>query len=225
MAETAAQLVKRWENLRSRDGTARNELQKIAELVRPNRSNITREITEGQKMTEKLFDATAGYSSGLLAASLHGTLTPSTQPWLSYEMRDDALGAVKSIRDWLEECAKRTYKALRQSNFNTSVHEMYLDLSDFGQGAIFVEEKNPTIRGAFGGLRFLCMPIGTYAICEDYEGRVDTMFRLFKLPASVAYAKWGDKVGELIARAAESKPYDNVEILHAVYPRVTYNEQ
>lgn len=223
MAETATALLRRAEALKSRDSQARTMLQEIAEFVRPHRSNITRENTEGQKQTEKLFDATAGWASGMLAASLHGTLTPSTQPWLSYELRDDELMQIKSVQDWLEDCAKRTYKALRQSNFNTSVHEMYLDLTDFGQGAIFLEEKPPSAGGAFGGLRFLCVPVGSYCVGEDFDGRVDTIFRWFKISASVAFQKWGDKIGEVLTQKAKEKPDELVEFMHAVYPRAMYD--
>lgn len=223
MADSAAALLKRYEALQSRDSQARTQLQEIAEFVRPHRSNITRENVEGQKQTERLYDATAGWASGMLAASLHGTLTPSTQPWLSYELRDDALMAIKSVQDWLEDCAKRTYKALRQSNFNTSVHEMYLDLTDFGQGAIFVEEKDPTASGAFGGLRFLCVPIGKYSITEDYEGRADGMFREFEISADQAFRKWGAEIGGMLVEKARAKPDEMVKFLHAVYPRGDYD--
>lgn len=224
MAESARTLLRRFDELRSRDAQVRTQLQEIAEFVRPNRANIIRDVVEGQKLTQRLFDSTAGYSSSLLAASLHGTLTPSTQPWLSYEMRNEVLGAVKSVRDWLEDCARRTYKALRQTNFNTAVHELDLDLTDFGQGAILIEEKPPLERGAFGGLRFRCIPIGTYSISEDFEGRADTLFRLFKLPARVAQTQWGDAVGEGIAQKANGPRADEqVEIMHAVYPRDDYD--
>ena len=45
-------------------------------------------------------------------------------------------------KDWLEDCATRMHKALRQSNFTTAAHEMYDELVGFGTASILVEEKD-----------------------------------------------------------------------------------
>lgn len=223
MPESAAQLLKRFDALWGDQGTARQTWQDIADYIIPHKSNIIRLAWEGQKQTQKLFDSTAPQAAVLLSAALHGTLTPSTQPWLSLEMRDDAL-MTKDVDDWLEDCATRMYKALRASNFNTAIHELDQDVVTFATAVMLVEEKPPEVRGTFGGLRFRTVPVGTFVIAEDFDGLVDTVFRTFKLSARAAQDKWGDAVGERIASLARTKPDQPVEIIHAVYPRTDYNE-
>src|SRR3989304_5278941 len=109
---------------------------------------------EGEKQTAKLYDATAPHSAILLAASIHASMTPATQPWLSLKMRQAELNDLKPVQDWLEDCARRIHAALRQSEFNQSVHEMYLDLVAFGTGALLVEEKDVPRSGGFVAFRF-----------------------------------------------------------------------
>jgi len=222
VAESATQLLKRYDALWGEQGTARSTWQDIADLVIPHKSNIEIAPREGQKQTQRLFDSTAPQAAVLLAAALHGTMTPSTQPWLSLEMRDEAL-MNEEVDAWLEDDARRMFRALRASNFNTAIHELDQDVVTFATAAMFTEEKPPLERGTFGGLRFRTVPIGTFVIAEDAEGVVDTLFRCIKLSARAALAKWGERVGESIAKKAASKPDELVEIIHAVYPRAEYN--
>ena len=199
--------------------------QEIAEHVIPHKSNITNLLSPGERQTRKLFDSTAIDASQTLASSIHGTLTPSTQPWLSLKIRQEELNEIGEVKDWLEDVARRIHAALRQSNWTTAVHELYLDLvGPAGMGCIFVEEKPPTANGAFGGFRFSTHGPGEYMIAEDAEGRVDTIFRDLSLTARAIVRKWGDKkAGEKVSDTAESKPDQRFTVLHVVMPRDDYS--
>ena len=217
--DTAIRLLKRWDELWGQQATARTVWQDIADYVIPYKSNILVQRAEGEKQTAKLYDATAPHSAILLAASIHASMTPATQPWLSLKMRQAELNDLKPVQDWLEDCARRIHAALRQSEFNQSVHEMYLDLVAFGTGALLVEEKDVPRSGGFGGFRFLVPACGTYVISEDADHRVDTLFRKFSLPLRSVYAKWKEAIGEELVRRLATQPERPVELLHAVYPR------
>ena len=219
MAATALRLLKRYEQLLSVQQPCRTVWQDIADFVIPYKANIITKRLEGAKQTDRLFDATAPHALLLLGASLNASMTPATQPWLSLAMRSEALNAIKEVQDWLEDCARRMHRAFRQSTFNQSVHELYLDLAAFGTGALFVEERPITRAGVFGGFRFQVPALGTYVIAEDAEGVVDTLFRTLTLSVRAAYAKWQEKIGREWLTKLAQKPDDPVEILHAVYPR------
>ena len=217
MAESAARLIKRDDGLRATQSQHRLLWQDIADFVLPYRSNIIAQRLDGQKQTKRLFDSTAPQAVGLLAASLNSSMTPATQPWLSLKMRQADLNDMKEVQDWLEDCARRIHQALRQSTFNQAVHEMYLDLASFGTGAILVDERSPSVRGEFGGFRFLVPAIATYTIAEDHYGQVDTCFRRFMISLGVAAARWD--LGPDLMERARLKRDEPLEILHAVTPR------
>jgi len=220
MALSVPTLLKRWSELRAERDQYADLWQEIAEYVIPHKSNITKLLSPGEKQTRVLFDSTAIDSVNALAASIHGTLTPSTQPWLSLAVRQEALNEVGEVKDWLEDCARRIHAALRQSNWTTSVHELYLDLvGPAGMGALFVEEKPPPRTGGFGGFRFDTQGPGAYCVAEDAEGRIDTLFRAMSLSARAIVGKWPATAGDKVSETARSKPDQKFTVLHAVLPR------
>ena len=218
MAESAVALLKRDEQLRSQQTVWMSRWQDIADFVAPEKSRILT-TTSGPIESTDLYDSTAIHARTLLASSIHGTMTPATQPWISFVMRDEELNDQQDVREWLEDVATRIHKALRQSNFTTSAHEKYLDLVIFGTACMLIEEKEAPKDGSFGGFRFTTVPIGSYRVAEDKDGLVDTVFRDLKLSRRVCVAMWGAKCGDAFMDKARLKPDEIVEVLHAVYPR------
>ena len=217
-------LLKRASELEAERNQYADLWQEIAERVVPHKSNITKLLAPGERQTRELFDSTAPDAASTLAASIHGTLTPSTQPWLSFRIRQEELNELADVKDWLEDCAQRIHAALRQSNWTTSVHEMYLDLvGPAGMGCLFVEEKAPPASGGFGGFRFRAHAPGEYAVAEDAEGRIDTVFRWLSLTARAIVAKWGEPaVGAKIRETAAAKPDQRFTVIQAILPNADY---
>src|SRR5215472_9366991 len=65
------------------------EWQELADYVLPRKNSILVRRTPGAKRTQKVFDSTAIRATELLAASMHGTLTPSWLRWFYIETDDD----------------------------------------------------------------------------------------------------------------------------------------
>ena len=191
--------------------------EEIAEFIFPRRSGIGSKLTPGAKQTSKQYDSTASHSLNLLAASMHGTLTPSNSIWSSFKLRDDRLNKIKDVKDWLEAVAATMSIARHQSTFSSEIHELYLDFSAFGGGCMFIEEK-PLFYPGFNGLQYRTLQNSEYCVSENSEGKVDTLFREFELTARAAIEKFGDKVGDKILKEAEKKPETKFEFLHATYP-------
>ena len=166
--------------------------EEIAEFIFPRRMGIGYKPTPGQKQTSKQYDSTAEIKLNDLAATMHGTLTPSWSVWSNFKLRDDRLNKLKEVMDWLEACTERMTLARRQSNFTSQIHEAYLDLAGFGQACIFVDER-PLLYPGFNGLKYDTLPNSQYCTSENDEGMVDTLFRDFELPAHSAIRKWGSK--------------------------------
>ncbi len=216
---SAIALVKRRDALKSQASNHMTIWQDIADVTDPVKSNIIVQREDGAKQTDSIFDATAIHAKNLLRTTLHGNLTPRTQPWLSLKLRQEELNDNQEITEWLEDCSRRMHLSLRQSNFTTSVDEMYDDLVTFGTGCLFCEEEELEASGRFPGLRFEAVGVAHFFIGEDRRGRVDTIFRDFKLAARVIMDRWKDKVPDSFAAKCKTKPDDLFEIVHAVMPR------
>ena len=219
---TLTQILSRWSALQT-DRQTRDVLHReIAEVVDPFGVDLinTTAPVEGTKQTSKLFDSTALQSSHLLAASLHGTMTPSTQPWLSLRIRQEEWDEDKAVMDWLEEVARRIHLALRQTNFNTAVHEMYLQLVVAATAPLYCEELPLAATGTFGGFRFQSLAWGEYGVSEDAQGRVDTCYHGVQMRRRNVVEKWpGAPFPTGFVDKARRSPEERVEVVHAVEPR------
>ena len=214
-------IKKRLDRLGQERGTWEVNWQEILDYVMPRKADVVTLRTRGEKRTEVLFDSTAITANNLLAASLQGTLTSPSLPWFSIKLRDEELNENRDVQLWLEDTARRMYDTFNETNFNTEVHEMYLDLCSIGTAALFVEE------GSNGfdtdGIHFNCLHIAEYYIQESIDGKVDTLYRKYKLTARQAVQEFGfDNVGEKIQTASKERPDHKFNFIHAVEPTADY---
>ena len=82
---------------------------------------------------------------------------------------------------------------------------------------MFIEEDDEDL------IKFSTRHINEVFIAENDKGRIDTIFRRFKISARAAVQKFGDNVSTDIQGIFKKDPYQEVEILHAVYPRSDFD--
>ncbi len=214
-------IKKRCANLESVRQTWEDHWQEILDYVMPRKADVTFVRSRGEKRTEVLYDSTAITANNLLAASLQGTLTSASLPWFHLKLRDTETNQNRDVQLWLEDSAKRMYEIFNESNFNTEVHELYLDLVSIGTGAIFVEEGSKGFDKE--GIHFNCLHIAEYFIQENINGKVDTLYRKYKLTARQAIQEFGEEnVGEKILESVKEKPDKEFNFIHAVEPTEDY---
>ena len=214
-------IKKRCANLESVRATWEDHWQEILDYVMPRKADVTFVRSKGEKRTEVLYDSTAITANNLLAASLQGTLTSASLPWFHLKLRDTESNQNRDVQLWLEDAAKRMYEIFNESNFNTEVHELYLDLVSIGTGAIFVEEGSKGFDKE--GIHFNCLHIAEYFIQENINGKVDTLYRKYKLTARQAIQEFGEEnVGEKILESVKEKPDKEFNFIHAVEPTEDY---
>ena len=181
-----AQLDKRFKTLQSQRSNWENHWQQLADYMLPRKADITKKRTQGDKRTELIFDGTAIHAVELLSASLHGMLTSPSTPWFSMRYRNPVLQQSDLANEWLEASVDQMYKAFQRSNFQQEIHELYYDLVVFGTAALFVTEDPE-------GIRFHCRHIAEITISESQDGRVDTVYRHFKMSARAIAQQFPDE--------------------------------
>jgi len=214
-------IKKRCSSLEASRKTWEDHWQEILDYVMPRKADVTFVRARGTKRTEILFDSTAITANNLLAASLHGTLTSPSLPWFTLKLRNEELMEERDVQLWLEDSGRRMYDTFNESNFNTEVHELYLDLCSVGTGALFVEEANEGFEK--GSIHFNTLHIAEYFIQENVNGKVDTLYRKYKLTARQAIEEFGvDNLGEKVIEASQAKPDKEFNFIHAVEPTKDY---
>jgi hypothetical protein len=214
--DKAKNLLKRFDRLKSQRQNWESHWQEVADYMQPRKADVTKSRSKGDKRTELIFDGSPLQSVELLAASLHGMLTNPSTPWFSLRFKQDDMENEDEAKEWLESATETMYAAFNKSNFQQEIFELYHDLITFGTAAMFIEEDDEDI------LKFSTRHINEIYIAENEKGRIDTVFRKFKLSARAALQKFGD-VSTNISMTATKDPYEEVEILHAVYPRSDFD--
>ena len=208
-----ATLDRRYQDLSNSRTNWEKHWQELADYMLPRKADITKKRTQGDKRTDLIFDGTAIHAVELLASSLHGMLTSPSTPWFSMRYRNPGLQRNDAANEWLEICLDQMYQHFNRSNFQQEVHELYYDLVVFGTAAIYVD-------GDKDGLRFAARHIAEICISEDAEGRVDTVYRKFKMTARAMAQRFGvDALPTAVVKDADNEPYKEHEIIHAIYPR------
>jgi hypothetical protein len=223
MADKRAEnIIERWNQMESDKSLWLSTWQEIADYVIPRKNNIITKATPGSKrMPVTLYDSTAIHSNDLLASALQGAFSTS---WFNLKFANEELNEDEDAVAWLDECNKRMRKEFIKSNFRTESHEVFLDCTSIGTGLILIEEKTLESAG-FNGLRFTAFPVSDYAIQENAEGYVDTVFRKIEYTARQAYQIFGENAGKTAIDALKKESQKIIKYIHAVFPANEYAQK
>ena len=207
-------LLSRFGSLQTSRATWESHWQEIADYVVPRKADVTKTRSPGDKRAELIFDGTAIHAAELMSASLHGMLTNASTKWFGLRFQDRFLDGDDTAKEWLGGVEDVMYQAFSRSNFQEQIHELYHDLITFGTGVMFIESDDEF------QLRFSTRHISECYLSEDENGRVDTVYRKFKMPARAAVARFGElAVPQRVAKMLQKNPYEEVTFIHAVYKR------
>ncbi len=222
-APDAERICKRAAALLQKRVNVDNLQQELADYIIPRKAVITERREEGEELTERVWDATPIRANELLAARMQGALTSPSVRWFSLKTRDEEINSLYAVRQWLNKVEEILYLALRQSNFNQEIGEVYLDLGAFGIGAMLIEENPKEVPG-FNGFLDVALAPGTYAIAESATGEVSTLYRFVKMTVAQCAEQFTlDALPMEWRELATEKPDAEKELIHAIEPRKVQN--
>ena len=213
----AKMILERYASLRTERQNWESHWQDVADYMLPRKADITKNRSKGDKRHELIFDGTATHALELLAASLHGMLTNTVSPWFYLKYKNDELNQEDEAIEWLEDCTKVLNQAFNRSNFQQEIFELYHDLIAFGTAALFISEDDEN------EIRFKNIHISEIFITENEKGNVDSLTRKFKMQAKNIYNAFPKiELPPELAKKFNEAPYDNINIIHSVYPSAEY---
>lgn len=211
----AADYIREYEQLRGDSEVYRTHWQDVARLTLPSR-DFYNEWYAGSKRNARIFDTTAMYACEQLAGSLHSLLTSPSQKWFKLVVADRETTLEES--QWLDNASTVLYGIFnsQEGRFNSEVHEMYSELSAFGNGVFYSSSRK-------GRIRFKSYPLASCVGQENSEGIIDTVYRSCKSTVSGVVDFFGIKnVPETISKRLAKEPYGEVRFLHVVKPNMNY---
>lgn len=185
----------------------------INKFVRPRSAKFFIEKgNRGDKRNQNIINNTATMASETLSAGMMSGVTSPARPWFRLSSGDPALDKVDSVKNWLHEVANAMREVFAKSNLYTELPLIYADLGDYGISAMSALEDDDNV------VHFQHMPIGSYAVATDENGRVDTIAREWQMTVRQLVQKFGKENCSAAVRAM----YENnqmgqwVEVAHIV---------
>lgn len=198
--------------LKGERGAWNSHWQEIADHILPRKNTIISQKTDGSKRNFQLLDNTGMHANELLAGTLHGLLTNPNSEWFELTTGDLKLDQDDDVREWLQNTGRALHAIINSSNFQTEIHELYLDICAFGTGCILVEEDEDDI------IRFSTKFIAEYFIWENNQGIVDGIIREWKWTADKIVAEFGEKeIPDQVEKAYKKGTDEKFTCIHAVY--------
>jgi hypothetical protein len=194
----------------------------IALYVLPGKADFITGRSKGDRRRGKdIFDPTAAVSMNVLSAHMHTSLTSPSAPWFELKFTDPEQNKEDSAKEWIEDCTRRMYSAINDSNFVSVVGETYKDLVAFGTANLEVTFINTPEDGF--RLVFKSIPLQTCVFTESVHGRVDTVYVEYSMLPSQVVELFGDKdLPDEIKDAVESGKMEEIKLLRCVEPNAKY---
>ncbi len=214
MSKKIENICKRYETLSLDKTNFLAQWEDIATYVISRRANFLEKSTSGEKLGSLIYDNTATGAVDDLASALHGNMTNPAIPWFGLIVEgfeDD-----KTVDAWLEEVSKALMTVFNtSSNFQTAINEVYLDLVSLGTADMFSDIVDGN------KIRFTPENPKNIVIAEDYQGRVETHYRLIQYTAAQIQERFPKATYSKGVQDAlkDAKDLDkSFDILHLVAP-------
>ncbi len=209
----AARIMTRWGQLEIVAINWKTHWQECYEFIVPRKEDVIATRLPGDRRNSDLYDTTAILANEMLASALHGMLTNPETRFFELVFGDPELDEDEEVKAWCQEAGDRMFRVINNSNFQTEIHETYIDIGAIGTACMFMGEHEDSI------VHFSARAMKEIRIDENHLGLIDVVYRTFKLRPHQIIAQFGSKnCPEEIIRAAEKGSQDQMEIIHAVEP-------
>lgn len=211
---TVKQIDLKIQQLKTERQTWETHWQELADYILPNKNTVTNQKSPGQKRSVQVLDSTGIQSNELLAGALHGLLTSPNSQWFELTTGDVDLDRDDDVRFFLQKSTDSMHNVLNNSNFQTEIHEVYLDLCCFGTASSYMDEDAKYV------VRFSTKFIAEYYIVENAKGVVDQNYREWKWDASKLVEEFGfANVPKRVQDSYTKSDGIKFRCQQAVYPR------
>lgn len=209
----AKAIIEAQERRISRRSVWETHWQECLDYIIPRKGDVVTKNIDGEKKGIELYDSTATLANELLASALHGMLTNPSTRFFDLVFGDPEFDDDDMVKEWLQEVANRMFMVLNNSNFQTEIHEIYLDLGALGTAALFMGEHDENV------VHFSARHMKEITVEENNLGLIDSVDRLFEWKPRHIIQEFGeDKVPPFVLEAHRKGCEDLWQVIHATYP-------
>lgn len=169
----------RWASLKNERQSWIPHWREISEVLTPRSGRfLVTDNNKGDKRHQNIIDNSGTRALRTLSGGMMAGLTSPARPWFRLTTMSPELDESYDVKVWMSQVTSLMQMIFNRSNVYRALHTAYEEMGAFGTSAIIVLDDFDHV--------VHCMPltIGEYAIATDARGRVDTLYREFRLTVS-----------------------------------------
>lgn len=213
---TVERCRERWEALKSERSSWMSHWQEISEVLLPRNGRFfATDNNKGEKKHQKILDNTGTRALRTLSGGMMAGLTSPARPWFRLTTLNPELDESRNVKTWMSQMTSQMLMIFNRTNIYRALHMAYEELGAFGTSAtVIVDDYDRVIHAS-------PLTVGEYCIATDARGRVETLYREFRLTASAVAHEFGiENCSPRIRQLIDNGNYDEwVTIINAIEPR------
>jgi hypothetical protein len=223
MAETSQkkQAEARWRTLVSERSSWMDHWRDISEVLLPRTGRFmpTENNKGDRKKYREILDNTGTRALRTLSGGMMSGMTSPARPWFRLTTFNPELDESYEVKTWMSKVTSLMQMVFYKSNVYRALQMAYEELGAYGTSAtILLDDYENVIH---------CMPltIGEFAISADSRGRVDTLYREFRMTVAMLVREFGyARCSESVQRLWDENKFDEwVTVINAIEPRKDYD--
>ena len=210
--QSAADLVRRADELEAQKYNWSNLAQVCAKYCIPSKAKITEIREEGSRVHSEIYNSTPIEAAQIAAAGLQSFL--ASGKYFALEFENPELNDDNEAYDWLQEEQEGIYDVMNNSNFDSKIGEVFRDLVVLPGATMYSEPDPDSI------IHFETIPFQEVLIAVNSRGIVDELHRVFEYTVKQAYDRWGENCGPQISELyRKGKLSEKFQFQHSVAKR------
>ena len=215
-APTRDKLFTRWGHLKTERATWWAHWQEITNYLLPRSGRFyVQDRDKGWRRHNNIYDNTGTRALRVLGAGMMAGATSPARPWFRLGTADPELNNYQPVKLWLADVTQRMQMVFQRSNTYRTLHQMYEELGAFGTAASIVL---PDYQGV---IHHYPVTVGEFAIAQDYQGKVCTIYREFEKTVGEIVKEYGyNNCSTVVKNMFDRGSLDQwIRLIQAIEPR------
>lgn len=215
--ELREKVQSRWDALKKERSSWMSHWKDISEVLLPRAGRFlpTENNRGGKAAFRKILDSTGTRALRTLSGGMMSGMTSPARPWFRLTTFNPELDESYEVKVWMSQVTSLMQMVFYKSNTYRALQMAYEELGAFGTSATLIYDDFDQV--------IHCHPltIGEFAIATDSRGRVNTVYREFRMTVAMLVQEFGlENVSRTVRDLYDRGQMDEwVEVINAIEPR------
>lgn len=207
--------LERWSALKAERSSWDSSWTTISRYFNPYNARFGGSLpNKGSRQDQLILDNTPMLARNVLVAGMIAGLSNQSLPWFTFTLEDTELADSHAVKEWLSDVTELARTVFARSNAYRGLARSYNDQAVYGTYAGLIEPDFENVMHEHS------LVPGEYAIACDDKGRVNTIYRQFKMTVENIVRRYGlERCSNHVRNAYGNGNYDaKYDLLHWIEP-------